>query len=287
MDEEKKKRLTIFAVPRSFKGHTGVIQRNAITSWTHLPDDIEILLIGDDDGVKEIADEFSIRHLPNIKRNELGTPLLDSVFQLAHQHASAGMMMYLNSDIILTSSIGKMLKAIEQTEAERFLAIGQRYDFNQTELIDFCPEWESRIEAKAKNCGTYASILCKDYFVFPSSMYHSIPSFSIGRGNWDSWMVAHSVDQGIPVFDVTEQLFAGHQNHDHLHSGGRAKAYVTGAEAKANKKLAGGTNYVAGSVATHRITESGEIQRINRVPLLSFVRDFPKWFGLVLKLIRG
>lgn len=287
MDEQTKKRLTIFAVPKSFDGHTGVIQRNAIISWTHLPDDIEVLLLGDDDGVKEIAAEFSLKHLPNLKRNERGTPLLDSVFQLAHQHASAPIMMYLNSDIILTSSVGKMLDAIGQANAEKFLAIGQRYDFDQTERIDFNSEWESRIEAKAKQHGTYASILCKDYFVFPSSMYHSIPGFSIGRGNWDSWMVAHSVDQGIPVFDVTRQLFAGHQNHDHLHSGGRASAYVTGAEAKANKKLAGGTNYVSGSVATHRIAESGEIQRINRVPLLSFVWDFPKWFGLVLKLIRG
>lgn len=287
MDERMPKRLTIFAVPKAFDGHTEIIQRNAITSWTFLPDDTEVILLGNDAGVKEIADELGVQHLPNLKRNDLGTPTLDSVFQLAHEHAAAPLLMYLNSDIILNRSVHRMLDAIEATASKKFLAIGQRRDFDQNEPINFDAEWEKRIETKAERHGTFASILCKDYFVFPASMYQTIPAFSIGRGNWDSWMVANSVDQGIPVFDVTDQLFAGHQNHDHHHAGGRAKAYVTGAEAKQNKKLAGGTNYVSGSVATHKINANGQIQRVNRIPLLSFVWDFPKWFGLVLKLIRG
>ena len=99
---------------------------------------------GNDAGVKEIADELGVQHLPNLKRNDLGTPMLDSVFQLAHQHASAPTMMYLNSDIILNRSIEGMLDAIEGTAAKQFLAIGQRRDFDQNEPLNFDAEWGTK-----------------------------------------------------------------------------------------------------------------------------------------------
>ena len=72
--------LTIFTVPKPFKEHIGVIQRNAIYSWTQLPG-CEIILFGDDDGVAETAEEFGVKHVSDIEKNEHGTPLLDFVFE--------------------------------------------------------------------------------------------------------------------------------------------------------------------------------------------------------------
>ena len=51
--------LTIFAVPKPFRGHIGVIQRNAIRSWTLLRPACDIILMGNEEGIAEIAAEFN------------------------------------------------------------------------------------------------------------------------------------------------------------------------------------------------------------------------------------
>jgi hypothetical protein len=51
--------LTIFTIPKPFRGHIEVIQRNAIESWLRLRPQCEIILCGDDPGVAEAASEYS------------------------------------------------------------------------------------------------------------------------------------------------------------------------------------------------------------------------------------
>ena len=41
--------LTIFSTPKPFRGHIGVIQRNAIESWKRIHPDVEIILFGDEE----------------------------------------------------------------------------------------------------------------------------------------------------------------------------------------------------------------------------------------------
>ena len=55
--------LTIFAIPKAFRGHTATIQRNAITSWTMLHPRPEILLFGNESGTEEICRELEARSL--------------------------------------------------------------------------------------------------------------------------------------------------------------------------------------------------------------------------------
>ena len=38
--------ITLFTLPKPFVGHIGMIQRNAIQSWTRLHPDIDILMFG-------------------------------------------------------------------------------------------------------------------------------------------------------------------------------------------------------------------------------------------------
>jgi hypothetical protein len=42
--------LTIFSTPKPFHGHSGIIQRNALKSWTLLHPDVEVILFGIEDG---------------------------------------------------------------------------------------------------------------------------------------------------------------------------------------------------------------------------------------------
>ena len=269
-------KLAIFSVPKAFEGHTGIIQSNAIRSWRRISDDVEVLLIGDDPGVKEFANQEQLAHRPEIERNDRGTPLMNSVFEIAHQNCKSEYMMFINCDIMLTSKVVSFLRRLDELDLDEFLAIGMRTDFDQFEEIEFKSNWESEIERKAKTEGEYASILCKDYFIFRSSQYQDIPAFSIGRGNYDSWLVSKAAQDGLPIIDATHDIFAGHQNHDYEHVGGRMKAYLSGEEARNNIRLAEGSHYIRGSLATHRIDQQGRLKRVNRVPLWTLVRDSPR-----------
>jgi hypothetical protein len=75
--------LTIFAIPKAFRGHIAVIQRNAIASWTRMNPRPEVILFGTDEGTAEVAAEFGVRHVPTVQRNQWGTPLVSDLFSQA------------------------------------------------------------------------------------------------------------------------------------------------------------------------------------------------------------
>jgi len=77
--------MTIFAVPKAFEGHIGCIQRNAVCSWRQLGEGVQIILFGDEYGIRETALEIGAMHVPQVERNAQGTPLLDGIFAEAHR----------------------------------------------------------------------------------------------------------------------------------------------------------------------------------------------------------
>ena len=52
--------LTLFTIPKAFVGHIGDIQRNAIKSWTLLRPKCEVILLADDSGTSEVAEELGV-----------------------------------------------------------------------------------------------------------------------------------------------------------------------------------------------------------------------------------
>jgi len=256
--------LTIFAVPKPFEGHIGCIQRNAVRSWRQLGAQVQILLFGDESGTREMAQEVGAVHVSHIRCNEHGTPLLDSVFADAHRHSTASCLAYVNADIVLIDDVWSTLEIVRQSGLQRFLLTGKRIDLDVTEPI--CMEsaaWQQQLKEDAVGRGYPASRACKDYFLFPRSVFESIPAFAVGRGNWDNWMLHDAKLRKIPVIDVTESLTAVHQNHAYSHSkGSRVVAYVTGVEARKNERLAGGQNIVSGSTPTHEV-RGGQIKRLS------------------------
>lgn len=79
--------LTVFSIPKSFRGHIGVIQRNALRSWTLLRPRPEILVFGDEAGTKEACTEVGVRHVPEVAYDETGAPLLSDLFPRARASA--------------------------------------------------------------------------------------------------------------------------------------------------------------------------------------------------------
>ncbi len=256
--------LTIFALPKAFKGHDAVIQTNAIQSWRHLHPSCEIILFGDEKGTAETAAKLEIRHIPDVERNEYGTPLVSSLFSSAQKHASYDYISYVNSDIILMSDF---VEAFRQINRRLFLIVGRRWDLDIEEPIDFGnPDWESRLKSEIRVRGTLHGVNGTDYFVFPSGIYTDIPPFAIGRTAWDNWLIYKARALGLPVIDATDVVTIVHQNHDFSHittvkaSGGQIKR--KGIEGTHNRNLyrnSLGGDYYAFSLldATHRLTPTG------------------------------
>src|SRR5688572_1962203 len=93
--------ITLFSAPKPFTDpHIAMIQRNAIKSWTLLPD-VEVILLGEEAGLAEAARELGVKHISNVERNENGTPLISSMFQLARENSSSELLCVINADMIL------------------------------------------------------------------------------------------------------------------------------------------------------------------------------------------
>src|SRR5260370_33512420 len=119
--------LTLFAIPKHSRGHFATIQRNAITSWTRLLPRPEILLFGNEEGTAGLARDLGVRHIPEVARNEFGTPLLHDLFLQAEHRASTPLVGYVNADIVLTDDFCAAVDRT-RTQFERFMMVCRRWD---------------------------------------------------------------------------------------------------------------------------------------------------------------
>lgn len=249
-------KLTIFSAPKPFtQPHIDLIQRNAIQSWLHLGDEVEVILIGDEEGMAEVAAEYGIRHFPQVACNQEGTPLISSIFDIARQNSGSPLLAYVNADILLMPDFVEMaLKTAEQ--AEKFLLVGQRWDLDVTTQLEFTKGWNKRLRVDAVSRGRLHVPAGSDYFIYPRTVFEEIPEFAVGRAGWDNWMIYHAVTQPWPVIDATRSIMIVHQNHDYAHlpqgqmhydleetqrnvilAGGESKMYML---LDSNKELVGG-----------------------------------------------
>lgn len=95
--------LTIFAVPKPFEGHVGVIQRNAIRSWTRLRPRCQVILCGDEPGTGEVAVLLGAEWIPSV-----------------------------NADIVLLPDFVEAARRVVAAR-RRFLTVGRRWDLDVSE----------------------------------------------------------------------------------------------------------------------------------------------------------
>ena len=281
-------KITIFALPKPFGEKTDLIQRNAIQSWACLKPDVDVLLLGDEPGIKETAQELGVRHASGLRCNDHGTPLLDSAFQLAHQESTTNYLAYCNCDVILTKDFCESIHQLDN-EAHfcQFIAFGQRTDLNVDRAIDF--EQSIQVERLLDECqrkGVRSSNACKEYFIFNRQLYQDIPPFAVGRGNWDNWMIHSAKQNNVPVINLSNTVTAIHQSHDYSHASlNRWGCYVSGAEAKENRRLGGGSHIISGSTANWKMTRDGLKKELPKLISPSFWADAPRFARLVFDLL--
>jgi len=261
--------LTIFTTAKPFRGHIGVIQRNALMSWTLLHPDIQIILFGDDEGGAEVSAELGLQHEPHVERTRFGAMRLDYMFGKAQELARYGLCCYVNCDIILLEDF---LAALQRTAAEykQFLMVGRRWDVDITAPLAFAsPGWQAQLAAKVRESGKRRTPDWVDYFAFSRGVYSGkMPALAIGRVFWDNWLVWKVLAAKTPVVDASEAVLAVHQNHDYGHHAGATKGVWFGEEQRANFELIGGHGHLRTIAnATVRLTPKGfvsnPLRRVN------------------------
>lgn len=208
--------ITLFACPKPFKDPLITsIQRKAIISWLQIDPSIEILLMGEEEGISEVCREFGLRHIPDISYSPFRTPLLSSLICQAEAVAKHKILAYVNADIIISKNL---LPAV-QTVARRwkkFLIVSSPYivEYDKiTEPNDIAKNALFFIVQEPTLCGA-------DLFIFSKGIYPKIPSFRIGRRLWDVWLMGYATFRGIPAIDATRFLLTFHPNDissSHVH----------------------------------------------------------------------
>jgi hypothetical protein len=250
--------LTIFSCPKPFHGHIKIIQMNALQSWVRLSPKCEIILFGDEEGTAEAASSLNVCHVPQVARNEYGTPLLDDVFSKAETVARHNMMCYINADVILLSDIMKAVEYV-QKKKKAFLMVGKRWNINLEQPWDFSrSDWEEKLRTLVYRSGTPTPPEWIDYFIFPRGFYRDLLPFALGRAAFDNWLLWKARSLGASTIDASEVIMVIHQNHDYSHHPEGQKGVWEGPEAKRNRELMGGWHHCSTLVdATHELTASG------------------------------
>jgi hypothetical protein len=251
--------LTIFTTPKPFVGHSAIIQKNALKSWTLLHPDVEVILFGDEEGAAEATRELGVRHEPHVERAGPSAKYLNYLFGRAEELASHKVLSYINCDIILLSDYGKALERVA-AKHDKFLMVGRRWGVDVTEPIDFLASgWQKGLRDLALTRGEHETPASVDYFTFTKGLFPNIPPMVIGRIWWDHWLVWKARQNGAEIVDASDEVMAIHQNHDYgYHPGGRIGVWNDELAVR-NKELAGSKWHLYTiEDATRRLTPTGE-----------------------------
>ena len=262
--------LTLFSAPKPFTDpHIAIIQRNAIRSWLQLGSDIEVLLVGQEPGLAEVCQQLGVRCLPQVRRNPSGTPLVSSIFELARQTSQSPFLAYLNADILVMPDFLAAAHLVSD-QAERFLVVGQRWDLELRQQLEFTRGWEARLRAQVQTHGRLHPPAGSDYFIFPRPLFDDMPDFAIGRAGWDNWVIYHALHSGWEVVDATPSIMVIHQDHDYRHLPG-GRPHYDHVESQHNQDLAGGPAHLYMLLDTNRELIARKIKP-HRPNLLRLIR---------------
>ena len=230
--------ITILSSPKPFRGNDKINQYNAISSWKKI-NNAEIILYGDEEGIDEAGDELHVKIFKDVKKSSYGIPLFNSIILHADKTGRYDIQMYINCDIILNDTIFLALNSIS---FNRFLLIGERMDLSEGYGIDtFHSDYRQEIlKLIYDNRISFHGPHGIDYFIFRKGIWDSLPDIIVGRGGYDSALIAHCLRNKIPIIDGTGTIIALHQYHNYNHVKGDFKTVFYGEDAIINNKAQGG-----------------------------------------------
>lgn len=252
--------LTLFACPKPFRDpHIALIQRNAIRSWTLLEPKPAVVLVGEEEGVAEIARELGVLHLPQVACNELGTPLLNDVFSRAEQAAPNQVFCYVNADVILMDDFMKSI-AVAVAAKRRFMLGGRVWNLEITSPLEFQPGWSGELRKRVAQEGVLRNPSSCDFFAYTAGLWGDLPPFVVGRCGFDNALMGRARRNWGALIDATDSALGIHQAHDYpAHLGGAA--YNSNREAEQNREMAGGRFWLLSWSSGTHVVRNGRLVR--------------------------
>tara|TARA_B100000287_G_scaffold430029_1_gene484485 strand:+ start:3089 stop:3973 length:885 start_codon:yes stop_codon:yes gene_type:complete len=207
--------ITIFTTPKDFENEFKLIQENAINSWRAISNDIEIIIMGNSYGAKEMSDQVQATFIQNVPSSDDNIPTIPGLFETAEKNANNELLCYVNADIILPDNFLHTIEIIRNLR-RKFLAVGHRWDLNIKKKINFYDEKEKKTfwNYAKKNSEKHAPTGI-DYFIFRKRTFNNLPNLVIGRFGWDNWLLWYSRRNFMALIDLSANVFAVHQNHSY------------------------------------------------------------------------
>lgn len=202
--------LTIFTTAKPFTNHQiRVIQNNAFSNWDILKPRPEVIVFGNEAGVKEACLKYGFIHVPNVAVDECSCPLASEMFQKAKELAKSDVLLYVNSDILFADNSINKLAVFLKKKKVGFFVTGVRNDVSVDKLIEFRGNWANKLFLNSNPNNS----LAKDYFLFNKNYFDKVPDLVVGKYYWDNWFLHNAIVSGKPVIDATKSVLVFHQNH--------------------------------------------------------------------------
>lgn len=211
--------ITFFTTFKDFKGKNRVNQINAIQSWLFLDKAVEVIVFSESDGVEEVLSDSRVTHIKDSPRYQDRVPLIGPMFNQADQLSKNDICCFINSDIIITKDFYDTLVSVHQKNRNNYLLIGQRFDVDVPDAIEYHSNWEQEFSIKYESNFTLHTPTGSDYFAFPKGQYAEIdfPTLLVGRPGWDLWMIYNAINRKMKAIDLSPAVKVIHQNHDYKH----------------------------------------------------------------------
>jgi hypothetical protein len=286
--------ITFFTTAKAFREQNAITQRNALACWRALDPDAEVLLIGEEDGAREAAEETGARLIPQVERNAFGTPLIPSLFAIAEREAKHDLLVFSNADILFTRRLPESMRLLAERRRP-FLLIGRRRDLGVPRPLDFSAGGgEDALVQAVREKGALGVKAALDYFGFQRGMLMEpraalrFPPLVIGRPGWDNFTVFWARVQGMDVVNGSDYVPAIHQKHDYRHHAQGKEGVYGGAEARKNFHQTGTERYVFTTLdATYRLDPAGRVRPLiapifwrRRAVTLPYIL-LARWFGYI------
>jgi len=236
--------ITILTTPKPAIGKMRMDFLNALHNWNRLRPKPEIFVFGGD---RKLVESEGARYIASHHTNELGLPYLDSVYQIAQNEAKHDVFMLVSDHLMFMPGL---MEAVQRCTSRfpKFLAVGQRYDVDVVDVIDFTRQLYRVGSGGIRDwrltfldyiaAGRLHGPSAKDYMIFSRDFPIDIPPFLLGRPWYDSWFVVASLKANIPVVDLSHTVVALHPNHDYAQIPGSPKGNHGNPGEAYNKSLA-------------------------------------------------
>ena len=249
--------MTFLTSAKPFTGSGAVLQQKSFENWRRLDPENEIILFGPCEGAEKVCRELNIRQVEDVETTETGVPYFDSVARWANKKARYDVQVYANADIVLPPDF---CKYVAKVPSGPFLMVGQRVDLNKDAVFDPDDFYEQLKHVLRTRQAEVHRPSGMDFFVFRRGMWRDLKPLIVGRGGYDSALVAYCLRKGIPVIDASFAFPVVHQWHDYSHvKEGKQRAHY-GAEAQFNFQTHGLRGFGPNCIdANQMLLRSGEM----------------------------